>query len=189
MKNIILLTLTFCFLGCTNPKKNNLKKKTMKQFELPYLGAIDVDNVTKQQEYMGITFQNREITLMWFVEEKIEDIYFQKTKQILDDLEKFDNSNHSLLQTEFINSQNKTVLDYLEYHLEEMPEEFSEIIDDNATKPENLEKLLKALKLNNISFHYGEEIVADYILNSEISDQILAVFVNINGTKRIAWES
>ena len=30
----------------------------MKQFELPYFGKIDIENITEKQEYMTINFQN-----------------------------------------------------------------------------------------------------------------------------------
>ena len=64
----------------------------------------------------------------------------------------------------------------------------SEIIGESTVESEKLQKLLNALKLNTISFH-EENIVADYVLNDEESDQILAISINKNGEKNIAWES
>ena len=160
----------------------------MKQFELPYFGKIDIGNITEEQEYMNVNFQNRNISLMWFSEEKIDEKYFQNANNFLSDLVKFDENNHLLLQKEFTNTQDKTVLEYLEYHLEELADELSEIIGESEIESESLLKLLNALKLNNISFH-DENIVADYILDTEVSDQILAISINIKGEKEIAWES
>lgn len=159
----------------------------MKQFELPYFGKIDVDNLTEKQEYMEINFQDRKIILMWFAEE-ISENYFQNAKTILEDLDIFDKNNLLLLQKEFNNSQDKTILEYLEFHLEKMPEEFAEIIGESSTKSEKTQKLLNALELKTIAFH-EDEIVPDYVLNKEISDEVLGIYINENLEKRIAWES
>ncbi|TPN86817.1 DUF2004 domain-containing protein [Aquimarina algicola] len=159
----------------------------MEQFELPYFGKVDVDRLTEEQEYMEIDFQGRKVILMWFAEE-INETYFQNAKTILDDLDTFDKNNLSLLYQEFDNSEDKTVLEYLEYHLEEMHEKFTKIIGDSSTKSEKTQKLLHALKLKAIAFH-DDEIVPDYVLNQEISDQVLGIYINENLEKRIAWES
>ena len=160
----------------------------MKQFELPYFGKINIENITEEQQYMTVNFQNRNIILMWFAEEKIDEKYYQNSNNFLSDLGTFDANNKVLLQEEFTNEQDKTVLEYLEYHLEELEQEFTEIIGKSNVNSEKLENLLKALKLKNISFH-DENIVADYILDSEVSDQILAISINNDGKKEIAWES
>lgn len=160
----------------------------MKQFELPYFGKINTENIIEEQKYMNVNFQNRNIILMWFSEEEIDEKYFQNAKVFLTDLEKFDENNRLFLQKEFINTKDKTVLEYLEYHLEELSEELSEIIGKSTIESERLQKLLTALKLNTIAFH-DDNIVADYVLNEEVSDQILAISINKNGEKDIAWES
>ena len=160
----------------------------MKQFELPYFGKIDIENITENQEYMTINFQNREITLMWFSDEKIEEIYFRNANDILNDIDIFDTNNRLFLEKELTNKQDKTVLEYLEYHLEEFGDEFTDIIGASNENSEKLQMLLKALKLNNISFH-NQNIVADYVINPEVSDQILAITINNNEEKKIAWES
>ena len=160
----------------------------MKQFELPYFGKIDVENITENQEYMSINFQNREITLMWFSDDQIDDIYFKNANDFLTDLDIFDTNNRLLLEKELTNTQDKTVLEYLEYHLEELGEEFTEIIGVSNENSEKLQKLLNALKLNNISFH-NQNIVADYVIDAEVSDQILAITINNKEEKIIAWES
>ncbi|MDC1161892.1 DUF2004 domain-containing protein [Tenacibaculum sp.] len=160
----------------------------MKEFELPYLGLIDIENTTEEQGYMKINFHNKEIVLMWFAEDEIDEKYFQNAKTILNDLHKFNENSKLLLQKEFTNKQDKTVLEYLEFHLEELSEELTEIIGESMIKSERIEKLLNALKLKSIAFH-DDDIVADYVLNKEISDEVLAIFINKNGTKNIAWES
>ena len=160
----------------------------MKQFELPYFGKIDIENITEEQEHMKINFQNRDLILMWFSEVEIDEMYFQNANTLLTNLDKFDENNRLLLQKEFTDTEDKTVLEYLEYHLEELSDELSEIIGESTLESEKLQKLLNALKLNNISFH-EDNIVADYVLNEEVSDQILAISINTNGEKNIAWES
>ncbi len=159
----------------------------MKQFELPYFGKIDVDNLTAEQEYMEIEFQGRKVILMWFTEE-VSKTYFENAKTILEDLATFDKNNRFFLQKEFKNPQDKTVLEYLEFHLEELAEEFAEIIGDSSTKDEKLQKLLHALYLKTISFH-GNSIVPDYVLNQEVSDEVLGIYTDENSQRRVAWES
>jgi len=160
----------------------------MKQFELPYFGKINVENITEEQGYLNIDFQDRTIILMWFAEVEIDEKYFENAKTFLADLDKFDENNRIFIQKEFSNSQDKTVLEYLEFHLEELSEEFSEIISESTLESEKIQKLLYALKLKSIAFH-DDDIVADYVLDEEISDEILAIFINKNGDKNIAWES
>ncbi len=160
----------------------------MKQFELPYFGTINIENITEEQSYMNVAFQNRTLVLMWFPEEEIEENYFQNATRVLSDLDKFDTDNRLLLQKEFTNTQDKTVLEYLEFYLEELHDELSEIIGESTKTSEQLQKLLNALKLNTIAFH-DSTIVADYVLNEDISDQILAIAMYSNGATTIAWES
>ncbi len=161
----------------------------MKQFELPFFGTVDIENITDKQSYFSIDFQGREITLGWYAEEEIDEEYFQLAQSILTDLEKFDKENRVLLEKEFENKEDTTVYDFLEFHLEEMSEELLDIIDKNATKSENLHKLLQALDLCGIAFH-DDEIVPDYVLKERFfSDQVLGIYTNKKGKKRIAWES
>lgn len=161
----------------------------MKQFKLPYFGAIDIENITDQQSYFSIDFQGRKITLSWYAEEEIDEDYLKLTQTILTDLEKFDKKNRVLLENEFENKEDTTVYDFLEFHFNEMSEELLDIIDINATKSENLQKLLQALDLCGIAFH-DDEIVPDYVLKERFfSDQVLGIYTNKNGEKRIAWES
>ena len=114
---------------------------------------------------------------MWFSDEKIEEIYFRNANDILNDLDIFDTNNRLFLEKELTYKQDKTVLEYLEYHLEEFGDEFTDIIGASNENSEKLQMLLKALKLNNISFH-NQNIVADYVINPEVSDQILAITIN-----------
>ena len=160
----------------------------MKQFELPYFGKVDVENITEEQEYLNVKFQERELILMWFAELEIEEGYLQNAKNILADLDKFNENCLNHIQQEFVNSQDKTILEFLEYHLEELPTELSKIIGVSTLESEKIERLLNALKLKNISFH-DYDIVADYVIDEEVSDQILAIGINNNGEKNIAWES
>ncbi|TDQ78268.1 DUF2004 domain-containing protein [Sphingobacterium yanglingense] len=160
----------------------------MKHFELPFLKKVDVENITEEQGYLPIDFQNREIVLMWFAEEEIDEQYFLNATKILGDLNAFNEENGQFLRREFNNKEDQTVLEYLEFHLEELPEEWTEIIEEGTTTPEKIQKLLAALKLQTIAFH-DDVIVADYVLNKEISDQVLAISINLNGEKNIAWES
>lgn len=160
----------------------------MKQFELPYFNKIDIENITDEQGYMNIVFQEREVSLMWFAEEDVDQRYYQNAKDILSNLDKFDKESHQYLRQQFVNNDDTTVLEYLEFHLEELSDELSEIIGESTTQTEKIEKLLRALKLNNIAFH-DNSIVADYVINNEISDQILAISIDTDGEKDIAWES
>lgn len=160
----------------------------MKQFKLPFFNKIVIENITEEQEYMSVVFQDRNIILMWFVENEIDDAYFKNANTILNDLDKFDEQSQLFLQTEFSNAQDKTVLEYLEFHLNELSEELHEIIGKSTEKSEKTQKLLNALKLKSIAFH-DDDIVADYVLNNEVSDEILAIFINKNGERNIAWES
>lgn len=160
----------------------------MKQFELPYFNNVDVENITEEQGYMSIDFKERQISLMWFAEEGLDEKYFLIAKDILSDLESFDKESLLFLRQEFGNDDDKTVVEYLEFHLEELADELAEITGESTPPAERIDKLLTAMKLNNIAFHDGV-IVADYVLNKEISDQILAISIDANGEKSIAWES
>ena len=103
-------------------------------------------------------------------------------------MDKFDKNSCLFLQKELNNSQDKTILEYLEYHLEELSEELCEIIGESILKSEKRQKLLNFLKLDCIAFH-DDIIVADYVLNKEVSNQILAININVNGDKNISWEN
>jgi len=76
----------------------------------------------------------------------------------------------------------------LSYHLEELEEDFEEIIDSDDTEINNLKKLMKLLKIITISF-YSDLVVFDYCINDEISDQLLVVNMDRQRNLSIAWES
>ncbi len=55
----------------------------MKQFELPFFGLIDIENITEKQQNMEIDFQGRKIAVGWYTQEEIDEDYFQLAQSIL----------------------------------------------------------------------------------------------------------
>lgn len=166
-----------------------MRRNEMNNIDLPYFGKLNKQSL--QDEYdVEIEFKDRKIDI--FLNEmlvmKQENIEIIKSK--LSDLFKTDDHVRAYISEEFESHENGSVtFDYLSFYLESWEEyDLEEVINLDDTELNNLKKIKNLLRLENISI-YSDLMVFDYFINSEISDQILAVKVDYKDKYCISWES
>ena len=158
-------------------------------------------NVVFNSDYLEtiIELQNREIQLDINTDAVLgKDSWVKEYEEYISKLETFKEKIDKEIIKDFEN--NGVTKEWVDYHSEELMES----IEDNGTLDscdKNLpidRQILSALKLNRIGIYPeyenidGEEYYAiwDYILDDEISDQILVIVTDKNGEiVNITWES
>ena len=159
----------------------------MEKLKLPYFKQeIDIQNL--QDEYdTDFEYNGKEINIFLNEMQVADKEQFTIIKNVLENLPEFDNQNRNFITNDFENKNGNT-FEFLSYHLEELEDDFEEIIDSNDTEINNLKKLMNFLKITTISF-YSDLVVFDYCLDDEISDQLLVVKMNRQKNLSIDWES
>lgn len=162
------------------------------KYKLPHFDEIDLNQF---EEYYNVDIeengQNVNIDLN-FEGTKIDAQLFDLIKTIIENIELEDSKNRTYITADFKYGDGDTVKEYLEFHIEELAEELSEVVnfEDKSKSPE--EQLMEKLKLDRIGFYPENEsfVVFDYIVDKELSDQIIVVNVDKEGKLlNLAWES
>ena len=157
------------------------------KYKLPHFSEIDLSQLEEHYraefEYNG---QKTSVDLN-FEGKQIESNLFDSVKEIIENIKLEDYKNRTYISNDFENINGDTVKEYLEFHIEELEDELSEIMDfnDKSNSPEK--QLLDKLKLGRVGFYpdgkYGTEsfVVFDYIVDREFSDQIIVVNIDHKG--------
>ena len=152
-------------------------------------------NVDFNSDYLETTieFQNREIQLDINTDAVLgKDSWVKKYEEYISKLETFKEKIDKEIIKDFENDG--ITKEWVDYHSEELMES----IEENGTLDscdKNLpidRQILSALKLNRIGIYpkYEDYAVWDYILDDEISDEILVIVTDKNGEiVDITWES
>lgn len=152
-------------------------------------------NVDFNSDYLETTieFQNREIQLDINTDAVLgENNWVKEYEEYISKLETFKEKIDKEIIKDFEN--NGVTKEWVDFHSEELIES----IEENGTLDscdKNLpidRQILSALKLNRIGIYpkYEDYAVWDYILDDEISDQILVIVTDKNGEiVDITWES
>ena len=152
-------------------------------------------NVDFNSDYLETTieFQNREIQLDINTDAVLgENNWVKEYEEYISKLETFKEKIDKEIIKDFENDG--ITKEWVDYHSEELMES----IEENGTLDscdKNLpidRQILSALKLNRIGIYpkYEDYAVWDYILDDEISDQILVIVTDKNGEiVDITWES
>ena len=152
-------------------------------------------NVDFNSDYLETTieFQNREIQLDINSDAVLgENTWVKEYEEYISKLETFKEKIDKEIIKDFENDG--ITKEWVDYHSEELMES----IEENGTLDscdKNLpvdRQILSALKLNRIGIYpkYEDYAVWDYILDDEISDEILVIVTDKNGEiVDITWES
>ncbi|WP_044212469.1 DUF2004 domain-containing protein [Flammeovirga sp. OC4] len=166
------------------------------KYKLPHFEEIDLIQL---DEYYNVEIEHKGHKIgidLNFEGKEIETQLFDEIKKIIENIESEDSKNRTYITSDFKDENGDTVKEYLEFHIEELAEELSGIVNfqDKSNSPEK--QLLEKLKLGRIGFYpdgkYGSEsfVVFDYIVDRELSDQIVVVNIDKEGKLiNLAWES
>ena len=152
-------------------------------------------NVDFNSDYLETTieFQNREIQLDINSDAVLgENNWVKEYEEYISKLETFKEKIDKEIIKDFEN--NGITKEWVDYHSEELMKSIEENGTlDNCDKNLPIDKqILSALKLNRIGIYpkYEDYAVWDYILDDEISDQILVIVTDKDGEiVDITWES
>lgn len=152
-------------------------------------------NVDFNSDYLETTieFQNREIELDINTDAVLgENNWVKQYEEYISKLETFKEKIDKEIIKDFENDG--VTKEWIDFHSEELIESIEENGTlDNCDKSLPIDRqILSALKLNRIGIYpeYEDYAVWDYILDDEISDEILVIVTDKNGEiVDITWES
>lgn len=152
-------------------------------------------NINFNSDYLETTieFQNREIELNINTDAVLgENNWVKEYEEYISKLETFKEKIDKEIIKDFEN--NGITKEWIDFHSEELIESIEENGTlDNCDKNLPIDRqILSALKLNRIGIYpeYEDYAVWDYILDDEISDEILVIVTDKNGEiVDITWES
>lgn len=152
-------------------------------------------NINFNSDYLETTieFQNREIELNINTDAVLgENNWVKEYEEYISKLETFKEKIDKEIIKDFENDG--ITKEWIDFHSEELIESIEENGTlDNCDKNLPIDRqILSALKLNRIGIYpeYEDYAVWDYILDDEISDEILVIVTDKNGEiVDITWES
>ena len=157
------------------------------KYKLPYFEEIDLTQL-EEEYYVEIEQNGQKIDLdLTFEEEEIETEVLDLIKTVLENIDLEDVKNRTYIAANFKDENERTVQEYLAFHIEELGEQLSEIINFEDQSNSLEKQLMEKLKLDRIGFYpdgeYGEEpfVVFDYVVDKSLSNRILVVNINQEG--------
>lgn len=157
----------------------------MKEYVFPYFGKLQMDNLEEYYD-VNIDYGDSEIQIeLTFENKTIETYIMDKTKNLIENISKFDKQNQIYIFNDYNNSDGDTVKAYLQHHLEVVDKvELSRIInfEDTTTKPEK--QLLAKLKLVRVAIYPEDEdnfAVFDYSIGQDITDYLVVINTDADG--------
>ncbi len=163
---------------------------------LPHFGKLQTENL---EEYynVDIEFKGKEIQIdLNFENKTIDTATFDKIKKFLENIGEFDKQNQSYIKSDFDDENGDTVKEYVTFHIEELGDEFLEQIDISSDDVDKEQTFLTKLDLIRVGLYpdgkYNTSYFAvfDYTINRDLSDQLIVVNIDENGTlDHLSWES
>jgi len=177
----------FSFFSCNNKSKPDKQHKTTIEItnetvKLRFFEEIDLSNARDYE--VDIKLNDNDVSIdLNFEGDKIDPKTLIGIQNILANLEDFEKSLRKQIRENY--DHNGIAKGYIDFHIEELdPKELKDYLktsDPNLSVPL---QLLSKTKLNRIGF-YPEYptfyAIFDYRVSSELSDDILVVWVNENG--------
>jgi hypothetical protein len=157
-----------------------------------FFGSVDIDPEEGAYVVASIKLNQRMAECSLFLNKNIpsDPSIGQKCSEILDDLERLDRYARLAIGDAFL-AGSATVVNFIQFHLEEVAEPIREKFGGEEVEPSCL---IERLEFCGVSMHYDEDlglhIVCDYSVGRDVSDEVLAVTFNGNRQiLRIAHES
>lgn len=163
---------------------------------LPYFGEIDIEALL---DYYNIntSFNNKQVSLdINFLNTSISEAVYERINAFLDNIREFNNQNKSIIERNF--KEGGEVVDYIQFHLEELSEEeLASIIDNNNPRTRE-EQILNKLRLVRIGLYPDGKYETSYFavfdysieIDGDPSNQLVVVKTNERGElDHVTWES
>ncbi|WP_207531816.1 DUF2004 domain-containing protein [Desertivirga arenae] len=163
---------------------------------LPYFGEIDIAALLDYYN-VNTTFDNKQVSLdINFLNTSISEGVYQRINAFLDNIREFNNQNKSIIERNF--KEGGEVVDYIQFHLEELSEEeLASIIDNNDSQSKD-QQILDSLRLVRIGLYPDGKYETSYFavfdysieIDGDLSNQLVVVKTNERGElDHVTWES
>ncbi len=126
----------------------------MKEYTLPHFGKLAIQNLETDYD-ITIEFKGTEIQIdLNFENESIDTSTMDKVKNLIENIEKFDEANKTYMLNDYNDEDRDTVKFYLENHLKELGiDNLSMLINFEDTTTEPQKQLFAKLKLVRIGVY------------------------------------
>lgn len=156
----------------------------MTSFKLPNFGIINIESLDEYYE-AEVDFNNSTIQVdLNFEDKSITEERMDVLKQFIENLRIHDINNKKFIQKDFENSNEDSVQDYIEDHLNELPlDDIETLVGANTKSTDRPEQLLKKLHLIRVGLypHSKEFAIFDYTIGRELTNYVVAVNTDENG--------
>lgn len=157
----------------------------MSKIELPFFGIIDTENVASYTD-VTVNFQGKEISIdLNFDQKTTTSQVLNKCKAFLEQLDAWEKQNQSSIDRDYLTREYDTVKEYLEHHLEEIPEyELFQLIDKDNQSKSYIEQLREKLSLKRLGLYpeQGKSFATfDYSIGVEITQYLVVIVTDENG--------
>lgn len=168
----------------------------MTEKTLPHFGKLEIENL---EEYynLDIEFNGKEIQIdLNFENKTIDTATFDKIKNFIENIEKFDKQNQDYIKNDFDDENGDTVKEYVTFHVEELGDDFLQQLEISSDILDKEQAFLTKLNLTRVGLYpdgkYDTSYFAvfDYTLNKDLTDQLIVVKTDENGNlDHLSWES
>lgn len=167
----------------------------MPAYTLPYFGTIHSENLEEYYE-VDAEMNGKVVQIdLNFEANTLSLENFERVKSFIENIEKFDQNNHAYIQQNFEGEHDGTVKEYVDFHLDELSDDFLVHIGI-SNSIDKTQQFLNKLYLTRIGLYpdgkYDTSYFAvfDYTVNRELSDQLMVVKTDHQGhLDHLSWES
>jgi hypothetical protein len=156
----------------------------MSAYTLPYFGTLDSERL---EDYYDTDFElnGKEVTLdLNFETTRIDTQRLEAVNQFISNLSNLNQQNLTYMQQDYADSPSGFVAWYIQYYLESFEEDLADSIDFSNTTVSPERQLLHSLRLERVGLYPDSDdhfAIFDYSIDSDLTNQILVVFINKAG--------
>jgi hypothetical protein len=162
----------------------------MNKMNIPFFGELDINSPEDYYE-TEIDFQNKKVDIdLNFDDALPEKKWFEDYINYANRLS--DLYNYIKNEIKKYCPEDGIVKEYVDYHLQELPEEIEELLKTTDSSLPYEDKILSLIKLDRIGFYVDNKSYAiwDFSFGRDITDEILVIITNHKGDiEDITWES
>ena len=167
----------------------------MSEYTLPHFGTLKLESLEEYYQ-VDLELNGKAVQVDLNFEANTLDVEtFQRVKSFIENIEKFDQKNQDYIQQDFENEREGTVKEYVDFHIEELGDDFLEKI--GISNPiDKAQQFLTKLYLTRVGLYpdgkYDTSYFAvfDYTTNRDLTDQLIVVKTDDHGNlDHLSWES
>jgi hypothetical protein len=154
----------------------------MTNYHLPYFEQLPADGLDEYYEAMAVLNGHEIVLDLHLDSRKLSPSGFEKTKHLLEHLADIDSQNKAYIRQDYEDeTEGHTVREYLQHHLEDIPqEELAKLIDLDNHNTSPLVQLLDKLKLVRLGLYPDSDEFAICDYSKDITNYLIVVYIDQN---------